>query len=227
MKGDSYPQCVLCEKRLCFPRKARPEGKNPAFCPSETRREILEAALTEYDKPENKEFCRLSSVQEFECYEWTDRGLVTRQPRVEETINFAKKMGYKRLGIAFCAGLINEAKVLAQILENNGFEVASLCCKCGGIPKERIGLKEEEKILGPGTYDTMCNPIAQAEIINAEKVDLAIMLGLCVGHDSTFIKYCKVPLTVLATKDRVFGHNPLAGLYLANSFYYHRLMRKA
>jgi uncharacterized metal-binding protein len=52
------------------------------------------------------------------------------------------------------------------------------------------------------------------------------MLGLCIGHDTLFIKYCRVPLTVLAVKDRVFGHNPLAALYLANTSYYGRLMAK-
>ena len=54
-------------------------------------------------------------------------------------------------------------------------------------------------------------------------MDMAIMLGLCLGHDTIFIKYCKVPLTVLAVKDRVFGHNPLAALYTSGS-YYRRLM---
>lgn len=61
-------------------------------------------------------------------------------------------------------------------------------------------------------------------ILNAENVDLAIMLGLCVGHDTLFIKYCQRPVTVLAVKDRVTGHNPLAALYLSSS-YYRRLMK--
>ncbi len=67
--------------------------------------------------------------------------------------------------------------------------------------------------------EPMCNPIAQAGVLNAEGVDLAIMLGLCVGHDTLFLKYCKAPCTVLAVKDRVTGHNPLAALYLAKSYY--------
>jgi uncharacterized metal-binding protein len=65
----------------------------------------------------------------------------------------------------------------------------------------------------------MCNPITQAEILNKEKVDFAIMLGLCLGHDTLFIKHCKVPMTVIAVKDRVTGHNPLAALYTINSYY--------
>jgi len=97
--------------------------------------------------------------------------------------------------------------------------VVSVRCKVGATPKERIGIKPEEKIGGPEKWESMCNPITQAEVLNAEKVDLAIMLGLCIGHDTLFIKYCRVPMTVIAVKDRVTGHNPLAALYLSDSYY--------
>jgi uncharacterized metal-binding protein len=62
-------------------------------------------------------------------------------------------------------------------------------------------------------------------ILNRAQVDMAIMLGLCIGHDTLFIKYCDVRLTVLAVKDRVLGHNPLAALYHSDS-YYRRLRNK-
>lgn len=45
------------------------------------------------------------------------------------------------------------------------------------------------------------------------------MLGLCVGHDTLFIKYSQAPMTALAVKDRVTGHNPLAAIYLAQGYY--------
>ena len=45
------------------------------------------------------------------------------------------------------------------------------------------------------------------------------MIGLCVGHDTLFMKYAKAPMTVLAVKDRVTGHNPLAAVYLAQGYY--------
>jgi uncharacterized metal-binding protein len=112
-----------------------------------------------------------------------------------------------------------EACMLTDILENNGFEVISVQCKAGAVPKEVIGIKPEEKVAGPEKWKTMCNPIAQAMIINNAQVDLAIMLGLCIGHDTLFIKYCNVPLTVLAVKDRLLAHNPLAALYLSDSYY--------
>lgn len=51
------------------------------------------------------------------------------------------------------------------------------------------------------------------------------MLGLCVGHDTLFMKYAKAPMTVLAVKDRVTGHNPLAAVYLAQGYYNKKFIR--
>lgn len=88
-----------------------------------------------------------------------------------------------------------------------------------------IGIREEEKIVGPSRWESMCNPINQAEILNAAAAESNIMVGLCVGHDSLFLKHVRASVTVLVVKDRIFDHNPLAGLYLANS-YYRKLLRK-
>jgi uncharacterized metal-binding protein len=224
------PACARCTRVVCYPQiksgEEPPVDEAPAFCPMKLVPEVMEKAAGEYQRPEVREFARLASVQEFECYERLPEGRRTKIPRVEELIQFAGKCGYRRLGIAFCTGLVNEARILTDVLERKGFEVVSVRCKVGAAPKESIGIREEEKIRGPGWHETMCNPIAQAEVMNALEVDLAIMLGLCIGHDTLFIKYCRVPMTVIAVKDRVFGHNPLAALYLANTGYYGRLMNK-
>jgi uncharacterized metal-binding protein len=187
--------------------------------------EVYKAAMAEYDKPEVREFAQLASIQEAECYEHLPDGLRTVLPRIEELIQFSRKCGYKRLGIAHCGGLFKEAQLLTEILENNGFEVVAVQCKTGAVIKENIGIPADKKIARPEDWESMCNPIAQAMIINQAGVDLAIMLGLCIGHDTLFMKYCNVPLTVIAVKDRVFGHNPLAALYLSDS-YYRRLRNK-
>lgn len=230
MAKENYPRCSLCPVKICENRGKKAGDapsleKIPAFCPMKLAPDIYPAAMSEYEKPDVREFARKASVQEFQCYESLPDGLRTRLTRVEETIQFARKCGYKRLGIAHCGGLAYEARLLTDVLEENGFEVVSVMCKTGAVPKERIGIKPDEKIAGPEMWETMCNPIAQAMIINKSKVDLAIMLGLCVGHDTLFIKYCKVPLTVVAVKDRVTGHNPLAALYTGNT-YYNRLRNK-
>ena len=220
-------ECARCDKVVCGSEHSQ-EG--PSNCPTRTKSEVINQALREYDKPEIMEFARQASIQESECYMNLPEGLTTRYPRVEEVVQFAGKMGYKKLGIAFCDGLRGEAETLNTILERRGFDVVSVCCKAGGIPKERIGIKDEEKIVskfsGPGNWESMCSPISQAEILNDEGTELNVLVGLCVGHDSLFFKYSQAPVTVLVAKDRVFGHNPVAGLYLSPSVYYRKLRRK-
>ena len=147
-----------------------------------------------------------------------------RMTRVEEIIEFAKRIGAKKIGIATCAGLIRESKIFAQILDAKGLDYYCTICKVGGVDKTEIGLKDSEKV-HPGGHESMCNPILQARILNAQKTDLNVIVGLCVGHDSLFIKYSDAPITTLITKDRVMGHNPAAALYVAQS-YYKRLLEK-
>jgi len=141
-----------------------------------------------------------------------------RQPRVEEIMNFARRIGARRLGVASCIGLIQEARMLQDILEANGFEVDSVCCKVGSIDKEKIGLRDEEKIR-PGQYESLCNPVGQAMLLNEAGTELNVVVGLCVGHDSLFFKHSEAPVTVLVAKDRVTGHNPVAALYTSHSYY--------
>lgn len=225
MAEKQFSKCARCPTKICENRGGRmSEGppsleKLPGFCPMKLMPEVFTEAATEYEKSTVREFARLASVQEFQCFERLPDGVRAKLPRIEELIQFARKCGYKKLGIAHCAGLIKEAGMLTDILENNGFEVVSVQCKAGAVPKEKIGIQPEEKIAGPENWETMCNPIAQAMIINHAEVALAIMLGLCIGHDTLFIKYCDVPLTVFAVKDRLLAHNPLAALYLSESYY--------
>jgi uncharacterized metal-binding protein len=221
------PECAKCrvpyQDKICQSAK----GQGPAFCPTLQRKELVEKANAEYAKAEILEFARQASIQEGECYAERNRKpyvLHPVKPRVQETCEFAQKMGYKKLGIAFCSALILEARFLSQILEKQGFEAISVSCKVGCTPKETIGIKEEEKIY-IGTFESMCSPIAQAMILNEEKTDFNILVGLCVGHDSLFLKYAKALSTVLVTKDRVLAHNPAGALYTMGS-YYERLMRE-
>lgn len=214
--------CASCERVVCHTDHA---NDGPESCPTNTHSEVFQRAAAEYRKVDVGEFARQASIQEFEGYMELPEGATPRNPRVEETVQFARKMGYRRLGIAFCAGLRDEARTLQQILVRRGFEVVSVCCKAGGVPKEAIGLTEAQKIAGPGHWETMCNPVAQAMLLTEAETEFNIVVGLCVGHDSLFFQYTTAPTTVLVAKDRVFGHNPAAGLYLSRS-YYRKLRRK-
>jgi uncharacterized metal-binding protein len=213
----------LCsaEKRLCQSR----EGSGPKFCPTKNKETEARVALEKYRDPETMRFARAASLQEAECYVRREEDPFILRPtktRVEETIEFARKMGYRKLGVAFCAGLFTEGRTFVQILEKHGFEVVSVCCKVGAVPKEFLGLAEHEKVK-VGKYDTMCNPITQAEILNQAGTEFNILVGLCVGHDSLFLKHSQALVTVLVAKDRVLGHNPVAALYGAK-VYFQRLM---
>jgi uncharacterized metal-binding protein len=46
--------------------------------------------------------------------------------------------------------------------------------------------------------------------MNRYRTDLNVLLGLCVGDDALFIKHSDAPITILAVKDRLNAHNPLA-----------------
>jgi uncharacterized metal-binding protein len=218
------PACAKCtvKDRICQVEG----GRGPKSCPTKNYGKTIERAIGEYEKSQVREFARMASIQEAECYSNRHIRPFLRhpvKPRVQEICEFAEKMGYRKLGIAFCSGLHSEARVLADILEAQGFEVVSVTCHVGCTPKETIGIRQEEKIR-IGQFETMCSPIAQASILNEEKTDLNILVGLCVGHDSLFFKYSEAFSTVLVVKDRVLGHNPVAALYTAGG-YYSRMLR--
>lgn len=145
------------------------------------------------------------------------------QTRVEEIMEYARRCGYKTLGVAFCRGLSNEAAIFCKVLRANGFTVVSACCKNGCVSKTEIGIAPEEQIRKGKAYEGICNPAGQAFILDESGAELNIILGLCVGHDTTFIRHSKAPVTVLSTKDRVTGHNALAPLYCAEGYYKNKL----
>ena len=183
----------------------------------QTHKEVLEKARKQYDEQEIRRVSQESARVEAIGYcQWT---------RVQETMEFATRMGFQKLGIAYCIGLRREARTLADIYRENGFEVVSVCCKSGSIPKEDIGLRDDEKIR-PGTYESVCNPIGQAMVMNAEKTDLNVIIGLCVGHDSLFIRHSKALVTCLVAKDRVLAHNPVGAIYTAKTYYRKKLFEK-
>lgn len=157
------------------------------------------------------------------CYQPVpgSQALNARWTRVEDTIAFAKLMGYEKIGIATCIGLLDETNRLATILKAQGFSPVSVCCKAGSIDKLELGLKESNKVR-PDTFEPACNPVAQAKLLNRAQTDMNVIVGLCVGHDMLFSKYSEAPVTTLVVKDRVTGHNPVSVLYGQN-FYYKRL----
>ena len=200
--------CISCGIYNCEKRT----GNFPPFClAGEENNEIIEKSLEIYKGDDTAAKFALAAAQvegEFYC----------KAPRVEEIIIFAKKIGAKKIGIASCSGLIEESKIFAKILRAKGLEPFGAICKVGGVDKNEVGIPDETKIR-KGGYEPMCNPIAQALFLNEEKTDLNVIMGLCVGHDSLFIKYSDAMVTTLVTKDRVLAHNPVGALYTSGSYY--------
>ena len=173
--------------------------------------EFLEEVTKRYEDPENLKFMQTAASVEFDGYcEW---------PRVREICEFAKRMGYKKIGIATCVGLLKEARTFAKILRSYGFEVFGVGCKVGKVSKQDLGIPEKCNAIGK----SICNPIMQAAELEKEGTEFNVVIGLCVGHDSMFYKYSKAPVTTLVTKDRVLAHNPAAALYTCEGFYAKRI----
>lgn len=197
--------CAHCTVHACW--EAEPQ-KLPVNCPMRQQEQVRET-MAVYEEPENQDFYVKASEIEARGYgEWV---------RLREIIELCKSMGYRKVGLAFCKGLRKEAKVAADILREHGLEVVSVICKAGGIDKTEAGIGEQMK-LHPGEFDPMCNPILQAKLLNEQKTEFNIALGLCVGHDSLLYKYSDALMTTLVAKDRVLAHNPVGALYQADGY---------
>lgn len=221
MRKKVESTCADCDIPLRERTCTSPGGKGSKGCPTVLKKELAEKARKEYGKRSVHEFARQASIQEGDCYVDRDTKpyrIHAAKPRILEICEFAKKMKYRKLGLVFCGGLAKEAALVSGLLARKGFDVVSVMCKVGRVPKEELGLEDEHKMFR-GEFEAMCNPILQAFVVNDAKCDFNVLLGLCVGHDSLFLKYAKAPSTVLAVKDRVMGHNPLAAVYLSEGYY--------
>lgn len=205
-------KCAECTLHGC---KERNMEKTMKCCPSKSA-DVQEKAKSLYELKENRNIANSAALVESEGY--------GKLCRMEEIMLFCNKCGYKKIGLVFCIGLKDEAKEVSRILTHNGFDVVSVVCKNGAVPKSQIGIKAGQTLSGCPD-EVMCNPIGQALLMNEQKTECNILLGLCVGHDTLAMKYLEAPTTVLAVKDRVTGHNPLAAIYVAESYFKKRFFK--
>ncbi len=228
--ADHQSSCANCGasllktgKTACYapPESAPPR---PPHCPVLRYGEVVEDASQSLagDGPDAR-MTRVAAQVEGMGYERCGGSVRARWTRVEDTIAFAGLMGWRKIGIATCIGLLDETAKLTAILEAQGLEPISVCCKNGGVDKAALGIPDAHKIR-PGGFEAACNPIAQAEICNRLGTDMNVIVGLCVGHDMVFTRHSRAPVTTLVVKDRVTGHNPVA--VLNGQHYYRRLRRE-
>ena len=188
MALKSKLSCAICPTKDCYH-----EGED-CFGTSE-------AHLAAYNDARVGELHRAATAIEGRHYR--------KATRLEEIILFAQEMGIKKVGLAFCIGLQQEAAAISKILAQD-FEVVSVCCKVSGINKSELEL---EQIRPQNDKEVMCNPAGQADLLNRAGTQLNIICGLCVGHDSIFTMTSQAPVTTLIAKDRVLAHNPIGAIY--------------
>ena len=166
--------CIDCAVKNC----SKMDKTYPDFClTTHMDEEVLNEAMECYNEDENRKVTIAAAEVEYENY--------CKHTRVEEIMDFAKKINAKKIGIATCVGLLKESRILADILRRHGFEVYGVGCKAGTQKKTSVGIPE----CCEGVGVNMCNPILQAKLLNKAKTDLNVVVGLCVGHDSLFYKY--------------------------------------
>jgi uncharacterized metal-binding protein len=134
-----------------------------------------------------------------------DDGLAGTLARVQELERFILDRDYAKVGLAYCYGMEHEARQILQRLRGRGIRAVAISCTVGGLAQSEIN----EASLKPGVS---CNPLSQAAQLEAEGVDLAVVVGLCLGHDILFTKAFSGDQTTLVVKDRVHRHRPLDAL---------------
>ena len=91
------PSCVLCGVKACT---AEPDTKTPpGFCPMPAEAELLAEVEQAYITRDDLRRLALESAR-------TEAAGYCRSTRVEEIMDFARRMGFQRLGIAHCVGLM-------------------------------------------------------------------------------------------------------------------------
>jgi uncharacterized metal-binding protein len=196
--------CHQCKTNECINRY--PQGM-PDYCQAQKFGKIVEASKKQFIEPEvAKIHVATAKILKRGGYDWS---------RVQQCIEFARELGATKVGLAVCVGLIREGREFARFLNRAGFEVVSVACMIGAVDGQETGIPEE----WVSRSGISCNPIAQAEIMNQECTQLNLIYGLCIGHDTIFIKYSKAPVTYVVVKDAVTGNNPSAVLFSP----YHRM----
>lgn len=191
--------CVDCHVLAC----AKGTGNYPASCPTIAAGEDgVEASARAYER-DALAMATMRAAAAVGADAFSNRWC-----RVEETLAFARRMGWRRIGIASCAGLMNEARAFAEVLRAQGFWPFGICCKVGSVPRDRFDAHTSCCDFG----GISCNPILQAELLAEEETELNVAVGFCVGHDFLFGMHSKAPVTTLVVKDRTLVNNPAAAL---------------
>ncbi|MCQ1534171.1 DUF1847 domain-containing protein [Methanosarcina sp. KYL-1] len=163
-------QCALCRNKECL------KGKNCS---------VIKSGL-EY---------RGADLKSLQVSAWLESE-PAKKTKLEEIAIYAKKLGYGKIGIAFCIEYERESRLVYEILSRY-FEVFSVCCKVCSFDKAKLGLRKCEH----SGFEPACNPIGQALLLNDDRTDLNIMLGLKTGYDILFAAHSEAPSITLSLRE--------------------------
>jgi len=195
-KKEKLISC-LCTKQGCW------RGKNldiHSYCQANNYLKEIEKSKEDYGKPENVH------IYEAACIVGAAKDGF--RPRVEEALHFSKQLKLTKIGFATCTALEYDMEVLEQLFIQEGFRVVCVACQIGRVSAEDRDLPHLNEYV-----NSVCNPIAQAQILNSAGTELNFIVGLCLGHDILFTQHSKVPVSTLIVKDRMTGNNPSAALH--------------
>jgi uncharacterized metal-binding protein len=175
-------------------------SRMPRTCPTRTHAAVA-TDVSGYLTDERQALMRAADATPFQ----PDGSL---RNRVQEVAHYAHGRGMRRIGVAFCVSLLKESQELARQLEAEGLETELVCCRVGAVDHDAIHLPKAH----PERFAAICNPVAQARLLNERKVDLVAQVGLCVGHDLVLQEECDAPITTMVVKDRALDHHTVTAL---------------
>jgi len=180
--------CTTCDDKMC--RKSQTSCEREIF----DKTEIID----HYQERNTSEIVKAAA-------ELVDSGRAGTLSRMDEIVEFAQTMRYKKLGLAYCYGMEQYANAIETVLTEKGFNVSAVSCSIGG-------LKQSEVNSASCIHKVSCNPLGQAEQLNSENVDLTLVVGICLGHDILLNRTLNMDSTTLVVKDRKNNHAPLLGI---------------
>jgi uncharacterized metal-binding protein len=183
--------CAICNSKIC---------RTTQSCGAE-KFDAAKVTAT-YLQPENQHMIQAAA-------DLVDNGRAGTLSRFQEIIAFVEQMKYQKVGLAYCFGMEEEAKLVRKAFRQKGMKITTVSCAVGGFAQDSINTSS-------CIHKVSCNPIGQARQLEAEKTDFVIVMGICLGHDILLQKNLKADFTTFVVKDRVHQHNPLAELAVAH-----------
>lgn len=116
-------------------------------------------------KKEVSIYTALSAAEKLPSAQWK---------RLWETMEFCRRMNYKKIGVAYCRERHEEMKILVRILHRYGFHVVTALCQSDGL--------------------------LQAAMLNEQETDFNLAVGLCMSQNAPFYKYSRAMVTTIVER---------------------------